>query len=449
MLSQILTIARNTFIEAVRQPIVVVLVVLCGVFQWFNTWTAGYSMGESTSGEVSADNKLMLDIGLATVFGCGTLLAAFVATSVISREIEARTILTVVSKPVSRPTVVIGKFLGVAGCIVLATLVMFIFLLFGVRHEVMSTAADTLDGPVILFAFGGFFLSLVLGALANYLYGWSFPQTVILTLAPIQFLGYLGILVIGKDWGFQPITTDIKPQVLTGCAALLIAIMVLTAVAVTASTRLGQVMTIVACAAVFVGGLLSNHVLGSRAFQNEPLGIIETASAADRLDFHEPGAAYRITLTDYPRQTLKPGDRLLYGANPNGFALASGAFGPFVGDPEDTRTMLAPGTPGAIILTQVDGPNLTIRNVGELGAPLRRPPQADDYVFNRPTKVNPLAAAAWAVIPNMHFFWLLDPISQNRPVPVGHFGLLAAYAGAQIAGILALGVALFQRRDVG
>src|SRR5690606_20629702 len=205
--------------EAVRQPIVIVLVVLCGIFQWFNTWTAGYSMGESTSGEVSADNKLMLDIGLATVFGCGTLLAAFVATSVISREIEARTILTVVSKPISRPAVVIGKFLGVAGCIVLATVVMFIFLMFGVRHEVMSTAADTLDGPVIFFAFGGFFVSLILGAMGNFLYGWSFPQAVILMLAPIQFLGYLGVLVIGKDWGFQPITTDIKPQVLTGCAA--------------------------------------------------------------------------------------------------------------------------------------------------------------------------------------------------------------------------------------
>lgn len=449
MLSQILTIARNTFVEAVRQPIVVVLVVLCGIFQWFNTWTAGYSMGETTSGEVSADNKLMLDIGLATVFGCGTLLAAFVATSVISREIEARTILTVVSKPISRPAVVIGKFLGVVACILLATSVMFIFLLFGVRHEVMSTAADTLDGPVIFFAFGGFFLSLILGAMGNFLYGWSFPQAVILTLVPIQFLGYLGILVIGKDWGFQPITTDIKPQVLTGCAALMMAIMVLTAVAVTASTRLGQVMTIVACAAVFVGGLLSNHVLGRRAFQNEPLGIVQSATAADRLDFREPGATYSLSLTDYPRRMLRPGDRLLYGANPNGFALASGSFGPFTGDLEDSQTMLGPGVPGAIIITRVDGPNLSIRNIGQLGAPIRRPPQADDYIFAQPTEINPAAAAAWAVIPNMHFFWLLDPISQNRPVPVEHFGLLAAYAGVQIGAILALGVALFQRRDVG
>src|SRR5690606_28512292 len=129
-----------------------------------------------------------------------------------------------------------------------------------------------------------------------------------------------------------------------------------------------------------------------------------------RLDFSEPGATYSLTLTDYPRRILRPGDRLLYGANPNGFALASGSFGPFAGDLEDSQTMLGPGVPGAIIITRVDGPNLSIRNIGQFGAPIRRPPQADDYIFAQPTEINPAAAAAWAVIPNMHFFWLLDPI---------------------------------------
>lgn len=451
MFSQILTIARNTFVEAIRQPIVIGLVVICGVFQWFNTWTAGYSMGRTTTGEISGDDKLMVDIGLATVFGCGTLLAAFVATSVISREIEAKTILTVVSKPIGRPAVVLGKFLGVAACILLATLIMLVFLMMGVRHEVMSTAADTLDGPVVFFAFGGFFLALILGALGNYLYGWSFPQTVLLTLAPLMAVAYLAILVIGKDWRFQPISTDFKPQVLTGCAALVIAIMVLTAVAVTASTRLGQVMTIVACAAVFVGGLLSNHVLGSRAFNNEPLGIIKTAEAVDRRSegFDEPGNSYRLVLTDYPRRMLHPGDTIHYGPNPNGFALASGSFGPFTGEIGQGARLFAAGAPSAIVLTGVDGTNLEIQNVGEHGAPIMRPPGADDYIFTRPTEINPVAAAAWAVIPNMHLFWLLDPISQNRPVPAEHFGLLAAYAATQIGAILALGVALFQRRDVG
>ena len=39
---------------------------------------------------------VLLDIGLATIFVCGMLLAAFIATAVISREIERKTVLTVV-----------------------------------------------------------------------------------------------------------------------------------------------------------------------------------------------------------------------------------------------------------------------------------------------------------------------------------------------------------------
>src|SRR5690242_17231027 len=117
MLQKTTTIARNTFVEAVRQPIFFVMIVICGVLQLFNTWSTGFSMGYSDSAEVSGDNKLLLDIGLATVLVCGMLLAAFVATAVVSREIENKTVLTVVSKPIGRPTVVLGKYLGVAASI--------------------------------------------------------------------------------------------------------------------------------------------------------------------------------------------------------------------------------------------------------------------------------------------------------------------------------------------
>ena len=87
MISQTLTIARNTFIEAVRQPIYFILIALSGVLTLLTTWTAAYSMDYSSSAEVSADNKLMLDINLATVFVAGMLLAAFLATAVLSKEI--------------------------------------------------------------------------------------------------------------------------------------------------------------------------------------------------------------------------------------------------------------------------------------------------------------------------------------------------------------------------
>src|SRR5215813_10451940 len=82
---QILTIARNTFVESVRQPIYFILIMLCGILQVFNVLGSAYSMGYTETAEVSGDNKLLLDLGLATIFVCGTLLAAFIATAVISR----------------------------------------------------------------------------------------------------------------------------------------------------------------------------------------------------------------------------------------------------------------------------------------------------------------------------------------------------------------------------
>jgi hypothetical protein len=49
----------------------------------------------------------------------------------------------------------------------------------------------------------------------------------------------------------------------------------------------------------------------------------------------------------------------------------------------------------------------------------------------------------------MHYFWLLDAVSQNQPVPVGYLGTAALYACLQIGAFLSLAVVLFQKRDVG
>ena len=222
---QLSTIARNTFIEAIRQPIFFVIVALCGLFQLFNTWTAGFSLGYSDSAEVSGDNKMLLDIGLATVFVCGVILAAFIATAVVSREIENKTVLTVVSKPVARPTVILGKYLGVAGAMILAVIPMLLFLMMGLRHGVMSTAADTLDGPVWIFTTVAILLSFGVAVWCNFFYGWYFTQTAMVLIAPAMVLAYIFVLLVGKKWEWQPITTDFKGQITFACIGLTLALL--------------------------------------------------------------------------------------------------------------------------------------------------------------------------------------------------------------------------------
>ena len=451
MLTQLFTIARNTFVESVRQPVLLLLVLASGLMQIFNTWTAAFSMGRTSSAEVYGDNKLLLDIGLATVFGLGVIMAAFLATAVISSEIDRKTMLTVVSKPISRAWVVVGKYAGVAGALTVATIIMLAFLLLGIRHGVLTTAGDNLDMPVILFGAGAVVGSLVLAAAANFMYGWSFSQTAVMAMLPLVLLAYLGVLLVSKEWELQPPTTDLPIKIVTACLAMVLAILVLASVATAASTRLGQVMTIVICAGVFVGGLLSNHFLGRQAFTNEIVGVVLESTMSERSD-PDPssrGAIMEVTIKEQPRVEVSPGDPFYFGPNPNGVALVSSNFVAFEGDFTDTPRLFDPSTPSGLIVQAVDGKTLTVQNIGRTPLTLDRMPDRDDFVFITPTTVHPVPATLWAIVPNMHYYWLLDAVTQNRDIPVNHLAKIAVYALLQIAAFLALAVALFQRRDVG
>ena len=113
-LEQLLAIARNTFFESIRQPVLLVVLVICTILVVLSNPFSAYTMTD--------DNKMFVDIGLSTVFIGGAILSAFIASNVITREIENRTVLTVVSKPVSRPVFIFGKYVGVCGAQVLAML---------------------------------------------------------------------------------------------------------------------------------------------------------------------------------------------------------------------------------------------------------------------------------------------------------------------------------------
>ncbi|MCA9273631.1 MAG: ABC transporter permease subunit [Phycisphaerales bacterium] len=451
MLLQTFIIARNTLVESLRQPIFFVLIIASGLMQALNTSISAFSMGYTDTAEVHGDNKMLLDVGMATVFVMGMILAAFQATAVISREIEDKTILTIVSKPIARPTVVIGKYLGVSVAIMMATLIMVTFMMFGIRHEVMTRASDTVDMPVMIFTTSAVGIAVLVAAWTNFFYGWSFPQVAVVLMTPLVPLAYIITLLISKEWKFQPIGTDFKPQILLACASLGLAMLVLTSIAVAASTRLSQVMTLVICVGVFVMGLLSNHFLGKRAFLNDFAAIIETATPdrSEFEDFRAVGARYNLTLSNFPDEALTPGTPLYYGPSPQGVGMAVPKFEPYDGDPADERLLTAGDTPPGIMVKTIDRKSLTIENIGQRSLPVKRPPQQGDYIFTKPTRVNPLALTAWSVVPNMHFFWLLDAVSQNRTIPPSHVARIGVYSLMQIGAFLSLAVILFQRRDVG
>ena len=260
MLSVIFTIARNTYTESIRQPIYVVLLIAGSLLLVLNLQAAAYTLSD--------DNRLLVDMGLSLLGLAGILLAAFTAAGVIHEEIENRTVLTVVSKPVPRPAFVIGKYLGVSAALAVAIWILACIFLLTVRHKVMQTASDTIDGPVALFGLVGWFLALVYASATNYLYRWVFTSTFVIGLLVTMTLAVLGVSLVAADWSFQPITTEFGPEHAFQAGQLPIAILlifesllVLAAVAVASSTRLGQVMTLVVCLAVGVLGMSNEYYL--------------------------------------------------------------------------------------------------------------------------------------------------------------------------------------------
>lgn len=454
MLSQTLTIARTTFLESVRQPIYFILLCLAGLSMVFVTWSTGFSMDYGSSGEVSADNRLMLQIGLASIFLLGTVMAGFVATSAVSREIERKTVLTVVSKPVPRPVLILGKYLGVAAAMSIAVVTMLVFMQLAVRHGVQSTAADDVDKPVVVFGLSAVAIAMFVAVWGNFFYGWSFTQTFSLLLCPLIIVAWLLVLLISKKWEVQSLAKDFKPQVLTVSVCVGLALLVLTAVAIAASARLGQVMTIVVCLIVMMVGLLSSPIFGRHAYLNEPIAAVQRAEPEhERMrEFSSLGDTYFVTLKTGPSRAFGVGDAFFYGPYPNGFDLQSGDFEPRArpaGTAEQPVDLTGPNAPPGLVVTAVKDLTYTVVNTGPAPVVVGRPPRDGDYVFRGPTVARAVPLLLWGILPNFQAFWLIDAVSQNQLIPPGHLLLLALYTLAQIAAFLSLAVILFQRRDVG
>ncbi len=101
-----LTVALNTYREAVRDKILYVLLFFAGA-----TILASKALGYISMGQ---DVKIIADISLAAISIFGALIAIFVGTNLVYKEIDKRTIYTILSQPMWRYEFVLGKYLGLA-----------------------------------------------------------------------------------------------------------------------------------------------------------------------------------------------------------------------------------------------------------------------------------------------------------------------------------------------
>ncbi|MCP4591514.1 MAG: hypothetical protein GY842_12280 [bacterium] len=333
MFAKVYTIAANTFVETVRQPLYGAVLVVTALMMVANVGLAGFTLQD--------DDKLLRDLGLSTLLLSGLFLAAFSATGVLAREIENKTVLTVVSKPVGRPVFILGKYLGLIAALSLAYYIGFLAFAMSLRHSVLQASADPWDMPILAFGLGGAILSLILAALLNYLNDNEFMGTALAIVTPVLTFGLIAASFFDAEWNLQPFADGFlrrktiygeelsSTQIILAAFMVLMAVSIITAVALAASTRLGQVMTLVVCILVLVVGLISDYVLGG------------------------------------------------------------------------------------------------------------------------PAETSAIASAAYHLYPNLGVFWVIDALNNEIPIPPSYLAKVSLYAGLYVVAILMIGVALFQRREVG
>ncbi len=100
----IVAIAVNTFREAIRDKILYSLLIFAII-----VIAASVLLGRLTIGQ---DQRVIKDIGLAAMSLFGVLIATFVGTSLVHKEIRKKTIYNIISKPIHRYEFILGKYFG-------------------------------------------------------------------------------------------------------------------------------------------------------------------------------------------------------------------------------------------------------------------------------------------------------------------------------------------------
>ena len=154
-------IAVNVFRESVRDKVLYNLVLFAILMIG-----ASYAIGQLTAGQ---DVKIIKDLGLAATSVFGLFIAVFIGIGLVSKEVERRSIYSLLAKPVERWQLLVGKYAGLVltlvvniGVMALALYAVLAYLRFGIPPQVQQAwDAPALD-PALLKAIFLIFVELAL-----------------------------------------------------------------------------------------------------------------------------------------------------------------------------------------------------------------------------------------------------------------------------------------------
>ncbi len=175
---RITAIAFNTVREAVRNKVLYALL-------FFGVLLIGTGILVSSLSYVEMD-RILQSVGLSSLRLFGALIAIFVGVGLIHKEVDRRTIYTILSKPVSRTEFLIGKYLGLVLTLWMQVVIMAVA--FVVVSLVSGAPLDGGHAAAVLLA--AFELAVVVGV-ATLFSSFTSPMLASLFTAGFYLVGHV------------------------------------------------------------------------------------------------------------------------------------------------------------------------------------------------------------------------------------------------------------------
>src|SRR5512146_2866787 len=127
---RIFTVAGNTFREAVRDRVLYNLILFALLLV-----ASSFIFGQISIG---IERLIIVNLSLSAILVFGLVIAIFIGIGLISKEMDKKTLYTILARPLSRWEFIVGKFFGLAGTLVVNVFFMsaglFAALFIQVRH---------------------------------------------------------------------------------------------------------------------------------------------------------------------------------------------------------------------------------------------------------------------------------------------------------------------------
>ena len=460
MFTVLYQVAKNTFREALREPIFLLVLLsalsLIGMFPLFSMFV------------FRVQERLVTDSAMATTMLFGWGIAVLISSYAISREIDNGTALLLLSKPVQRPVFIIAKILGIVGAVTVFWFLTAVATLISLR-----VAADQFrfDEPLFYAYFGALLLGLIFAGIHNYVNHSSFPMMAVLFLCALLPL----VAVLGNFLKYEGERPGLSWYIVPGLLLILFSVWAMASLATTLSTRFNLISNLLLCSVLFLVGLMSDYLLGRHVRENwydtVPAGRGELWMSSytfaptemgvrrwkqpERVD----GGETFIVWSDAERATPLPdmgtnpkanwndgqgwkNDVNALDAQPNWMATYDSE--------KHTWDIVRIQNERSTVKADAEGMDARFTSyVFRRSVNPPRTPYGGTYYSPVPDPGSMVATGLYAVIPNWQLFWMADALAQKTAIPAEYVFYGLAYAVVMIAFLMIVAILLFGTREVG